>query len=167
MMVKKRYAGAAVLIAGLSALVAAACTQDGSKGALPAAANPGFALFYMDEGASAKLAYGAPNSDDVGLMMECAKGSHTIYVSDVARGGAAPTLTLASQGRSASLAATPSSGDGAALLTARARSDIPPMQAFRRSGRIDVAYAGSKYAITASPTERAGVERFFAACDRA
>ena len=163
MNLRKRHANAIVFITGLACLGAAACVQDGHNGA---AVTPGFALFYMDEGATAKLAYGAPNSDDVGLMMECKKGSHAIDVSDVARSGAAPTMTLASAGRAQKLAGTPSTGDEAAVLVAHTRSDAPPLQNFKQSGRIDVAYAGQSYAIAANAQERAGVRRFFEACDR-
>jgi hypothetical protein len=166
MILKASHSVALLAVLGLSGMGAASCTQDGSKGALPAPA-PGFALFYMDEGSSAKLAYGAPNSDDVGVMMECAKGSNVIEVSEVARTGPSHTLDLTSQGRSASLQAIPAGGEGEVLVIGRTRSDAPPLQAFRRSGRIDVAYAGTQYAIETNPTERSGVKRFFAACDRA
>ncbi len=168
MPLRKRHASAIVLLAGLACLGVAACVQDRGQSAMPAASTPGFALFYMDEGASAKLAYGAPNSDDVGLMMECAKGSHVVDLSDAARaGGAASKLILASNGRKTAIPTATSMGDGAPLLTARISSDSAPLQAFRRSGKIDVAYGETTYGIAASASERAGVERFFAACDHA
>jgi hypothetical protein len=167
MRLRYSQASAIVLIAGLAVLGLVACVQDGRQARLEPRLNAGYGLFYMDEGPSVKLAYGAPNSDDVGLMMECAKGSRTIDVSDIARNGAAPTLTLASDGRIASLKAQPGSGDGAALLTARTRSDIAPLQAFRRSGRMDVAYSGAEYGIVATPAEKPSVERFFSACEHA
>ena len=166
MILRKRHATAIALLVGVACLGLAACVQDGRGGSSPTTATPGFALFYTDEGSSAKLAYGAPNSDDVGLMMECTKGSRMIEVSDVARTGAAQTLVLASGGQTTKLPATPSSGDGAPLLVAHARSDAAPLQSFKRSGRIDVAYGASAYGIAANPSEQVGIKRFFAACDR-
>jgi hypothetical protein len=101
--------------------------QDGHREALIPSAPSNYALFYMDEGPSVKLAYGAPNSDDVGMMMECAKGSRVISVSDVARSSLGrPTVVLASGGRKDILNAAQSDGDGATLLVAHTPSDTAP-----------------------------------------
>ena len=45
----------------------------------------GFGLYFQDEGSDVKLAYGLANSDDIALMLECAKGTGEIQVTDVAR----------------------------------------------------------------------------------
>jgi len=166
MAVHKTQVRAALFFAGLGLLGLAACMDDARQARFIPTTTPGYGLFYMDEGASAKLAYGAPNSDDVSLMMQCAKGSHTVQVSNLARGGAASTMTLASEGRTSTLKTAMDSGDGAALVTASARSDAAPLKGFRRTGRIDVAYAGSTFGIVANPAEKLGVERFFTACER-
>lgn len=168
MTLRRNQANAIVFVAGIAVLGLAACMQDNRQTAMiPSSTAPStYGLFYMDEGGSAKLAYGAANSDDVGLMMECAKGSRVISVSDVARGAVGrPTLVLASGGQKDILNAAPSDGDGAALLVANTRSDTPPLRAFRRSGKIDVGYPGAEYDITANAAEKQGVQRFFAACD--
>jgi hypothetical protein len=161
------HANAIVFAFGVAVLGLTACVQNGGRTtAIPAQTPYAYGLFYMDEGRSAKLAYGAANSDDVSLMMQCVKGSHMVDVSDVARDGSGATLTLISGKRSESLRTAPSRGDGETLLIARTSTDAPPLVAFRQSGRIDVAYPGAKYVIVAGPSERIGVERFFAACNQ-
>lgn len=167
MKLRKSQANAICFIAGAAVLGLTACMHNERQAAVvPQFAPSTYGLFYMDEGPSAKLAYGAPNSDDVSLMMQCVKGSHMIDVSDVARDGTPPSLILASGGKSARLHVEPSSGDGEALVVARARTDALPLQSFRRSGRIDVAYSGTRYVIVASPSEQVSVEHFFRDCDR-
>jgi hypothetical protein len=166
MAIRKNQARAVVFFAGLSLLGLAACMDDAREARLTPTTTQGYGLFYVDEGASTKLAYGAPNSDDVSLMLQCAKGSRVVEISDLSRGGSAPILTLASEGLKADLKAAVDRGEGAALVTARTGVDAPPLQAFRRSGRIDIGYAGARYGIAANAFERAGIERFFKACDR-
>jgi hypothetical protein len=156
------------LATGLS-LVLAACMQDGAQratGPTPAAITPGFGLFYLDEGGSAKLAYGAPNSDDVGLMLQCTKGSRQVQVSEAASAAGAPVLTLVSAGRRAELKAAVEEGEGSTILVANTATDAAPLQSFRRSGKLEVAYAGARVGVNATADERPGVERFFAACER-
>ena len=166
MRLRKVHANTIVFMAGSAILGLAACMQNQRPLAMaPATAPYAYGLFYMDEGPSVKLAYGAPNSDDVSLMMQCSKGSHMVDVSDLARDGVAPTLILASGGKSARLKVEPSSGDGGALVIARTRTDALPLEAFRQSGRIDVVYSGARYVIVANPAERAGVAHFFRDCD--
>ena len=84
MAVKKsiQTAVAACAFAGLALL--AACQQDGMSAGL--SPTQGYSLHFVDEGDRAKLAYGQANSDNVGLMLECAKGSRNVEISDVARG---------------------------------------------------------------------------------
>jgi len=167
MAIRKNQVRIAAFFAGLGLLGLAACMDDARQARFIPSTTPGYGLFFMDEGASAKLAYGAPNSDDVSLMMQCAKGSRTVQVSDVARGGLASTMTLASEGRSSTLKTAADAGDGTTLVTASVHSDAGPLKGFRRTGRIDVTYAGANYGIVANPAERVGVERFFTACERA
>ena len=140
------------------------CTY-GDKPQPTASIAPTFGFYYLDEGPSAKLAYGEANSDNVGLMLQCAKGSRMIDVSDVVRSSAAPTLTLASSGQRTELKAEVKAGEGMPVVMARSPSGAPALIGFRRSGRIEVSYAGLRYGIIAKPQERASVERFFAACE--
>ena len=145
--------------AGLTGLLAA-CSHDSAS----QSASGRFGLFYNDQGEMAALAYGAPNSDDVALMFECAKGTGRVEVTDVAGATAAPRLILASSGSTSDLAASEVSADGPDLLVARTDISAPALQAFRRSGKMKVAYGATSYTLAASNAERQGVERFFKAC---
>lgn len=148
------------------AALVAGCSQDTRQAAYQTGpANPGMGLFYLDEGASAKLAYGQANSDNVGLMLQCAKGSRMVEVSDAVRSAPAPTLTLASAGRTTDLKAQVQSGEGPPVVVARTSASSPVLAGFRRSGKIEVSYAGLRYGVAAKPQERAGLEQFFAACE--
>ncbi len=157
---------AAVTLAAVAGVTISACMQGGSKQAsFETKTVPGYGLFYMDEGASAKLAYGQANSDNVGLMLQCQKGSRLIDVTDAVRATPSPTLTLVSSGVQTTLKTETQSFEGATLLVAHTRSTEAPLQAFRRSGRMQVAYAGTQYGVVATADERAGVEQFFSACE--
>ena len=127
---------------------------------------PGFGFYYLDEGPSAKLAYGEANSDNVGLMLQCARGSRMVEVSDVVRSAPARTLTLVSAGQRSDLDAQVQPGEGQPLVVAHAPSAAPVLSAFRRSGRMEVSYAGLRYSVAAKPQEQPSVERFFSACER-
>ncbi len=153
----------AVVLAGAAL---AACGHDGSRLAL--ASGP-FGLFYDDRGADVALAYGRANSDDVGLMLQCRKGSGVVEVSDVVREAPAPQLVLASGLGRTVLAARVEAGESAApaILNARTELSAAALQGLRRSGRLQVAYGGLRYGLHARPAERAGVERFFVACQAA
>lgn len=148
----------------------AACMQDGARQtattSIPSAPRSGAGLFFMDEGGSAKLAYGLANSDDVDLMLECAKGTGRVQLTQAAGEVRSPRLTLISSGRRADLNVTAETGEGATLLVANTSSDAAPLQSFRRSGQLLVSYADRRVGVNARADERVGVERFFAACER-
>ena len=124
----------AIGLAAVTGVAISACMQGGAKQtAFEAKSVPGYGLFYMDEGASAKLAYGQANSDNVGLMLQCQKGSRQIDVTDAVRSTPSPTLTLASSGAQSTLKAETQSFEGAPLMVARhddgrrAPSGLPPL----------------------------------------
>ena len=150
-----------------SSALFAGCTHEDSGSALQTTMPAEFGFHYLDEGPSAKLAYGQANSDNVGLMLQCAKGSRTVEVSDMVRSESAPTMTLASAGQRSDVAMKVEPGPGAAIATGRTSATTPALLGFRKSGRIEVTYAGLKYGMAAKPQERPNVERFFSACDRA
>jgi hypothetical protein len=154
----------ASVLMGMAALTG--CGREERPAQVATTIAPGFAFFYLDEGASAKLAYGEANSDNVGLMMQCAKGSRTIEVSDVVRSAPAPVLTLVSAGQRTDLKAEIAPGEGLPIVSARAPAADPALTAFRRSGQIEVNYAGLRYGVAAQPQDRPSVERFFVACER-
>ena len=157
---------AAVLAAG--ALALGACGQDQVRSSMPVGLGPSFGLFFNDQGPTVSLAYGEANSDDVALMLQCAKGSGKVDVSDVVRGAGAPHLTLASAGLTTELVTRLDTGESDAprLLVARTDVGSGALQGFRHSGRIDVAYGAVRYGLKASDAERPAVARFFSACQK-
>ncbi len=151
--------------AAAAASTFAGCSYNSAERAALEPATPGMGFFFLDEGASAKLAYGVANSDNVGLMMECDKGSRLVRVTDLVRSNAAPVIILASAGKRSELAAKVDPGMGQPLVTASAPSASPAFTGFRRSGKIEVSYAGLNYAVAAKDFEKPQVEKFFAACE--
>jgi hypothetical protein len=126
----------------------------------------GFGLFFQDEGSDVKLAYGVANSDDVGLMLECAKGSGAVQITDVARDQGPPSLLLvSSQGNSVLATSLQPNPEGQApLLSAETSVGSPALAAFRRGGNLEVRNSGFRYLISATNAERLAVAQFFAAC---
>ncbi len=155
----------ASLLAGSAAL--AACQGDGeprdAAAGLMASGTPGYSLQYVDTGETAKLAYGQPDSELMSLMLECAKGSGDVEISDVAQG--AGELTLASGGRSEKFDGAVSPAPMAPVLIADASANAPVLQAFRRTGRVEVQNGKLRYVIAAEAPERPALESFFAACE--
>ena len=156
---------AGLLALALGGAALAACGHDQTLQARPS----GYGLYFNDRESSVSLAYGVGESDVVALMLECAKGSGAVEVSDLVRDKPADALTLSSSGRSVALSAVTERSESSeplvikAKLAARARV----LQAFRRSGQISIAYGGVRYGLEATAAERAGVERFFTACQTA
>ena len=56
---------------------------------------PEYGLAFNDDAASARLTFGAPNSDDVELIMSCYNGSGRIMVTDLWHVGAKVTAKWA------------------------------------------------------------------------
>jgi hypothetical protein len=152
----------ALLALSAAAVALAGCYHDAPQASL----GGGYGLYFLDEGSVAKLAYGLPNSDDVGLMMECDKGSGRIAVSDIARGPIPARLTLiAGQGRAdLPVRAEADAEGGSPILEGAARIDNPALKGFRDSGHIEVRMGGMHYDVDATAAERVGVAQFFSAC---
>jgi hypothetical protein len=159
----------------LSAAALLGCSHDRSKTAQvdeapladsPAAGSAGFGLFYNDQGESVSLAYGQANSDNVSLMLECAKGSGRVQVSDIARTNRTD-LVLASGDETRALPARVEAADGPPLLVADTTADAPALRAFRRTGALTVGDGRAAYAVKASAPERTEVDLFFTACGTA
>ena len=150
---------------GAAGAMLAACSHDEAPARFQKGSGLSYGFFFSDEGPTAKLAYGEANSDNVGMMLECAKGSRMVEVTDAVRSAPSPTLTLVSGGARSDLKAGVDAGEGGTLLVAKAPSSAAALKGFRRSGKIEVAYAGLRYQMTASSKEREGVERFFSACE--
>lgn len=149
---------------GAAAAAFAGCSYNRDHATL-SLIGPQKGFFLSEEGGAAKLAYGVADSDDVGLMLECAKGSGTVQVSDQVGSNSAPQLILASSGGRSELKAEVEPGEFASFVTASAPMATPALVGFRTSGKIEIGYAGQTYGLTARPAERAVVDRFFAACE--
>jgi hypothetical protein len=132
----------------------------------PAAASAGFGLFYNDQGESVSLAYGQANSDNVSLMLECAKGSGRVQVSDLARSDRS-ALLLASGDETNLLPARVEAADGPRLLVADTSADAPALRAFHRTGALTVGDGKAAYGVKATAPERTEVDLFFTACGMA
>jgi hypothetical protein len=139
-----------------------AAQQASVETTLPAS----FGFHYVDEGDYAKLAFGQANSDNVGLMLQCAKGSRQVEVSDVIRSAPAQTLTLTSGGQRSDVKVEVMPGPGASMAVGHAPLAAPALAGFRRSGAMEVSYAGLHYGMAAKPQEKPALERFFSACER-
>lgn len=147
----------------LSIITALSCAALGSCVAMPTA--PGFAWsFQNNEGEGPKLAYGAPASDNVVLMMTCQPGSQVV---DVSLMGGSPQagLTLVSgdarQALKADLVASPGTGQ---MIQASAHPASATLAGFARTGDLSLVDRGRTVKIDATPDERRGVARFFEAC---
>jgi len=126
---------------------------------------PGFAWSYQNnEGEGPKLAYGAPASDNIVLMMTCEPGAKSVDVS-LLGGSPRAGMTLTSGGERqklrGELVASPGMGQ---MLQASFHPDSAPLAAFARTGDLSLVDRGRTVNLDASPLERAGVSQFFKAC---
>ncbi|CAN1543806.1 hypothetical protein MCEMIH16_01872 [Caulobacteraceae bacterium] len=130
---------------------------------------PGFAWSYQNhEGEGPKLAYGAPASDNIVLMMTCEPGAQSVDISllggspkdgmTLTSGDARETLRGELRG---DLIASPGMGQ---MIQASAHPDSAPLARFARTGDLSLVDRGRTVNLDASPMERAGVWRFFEAC---
>lgn len=127
---------------------------------------PAYRLEFVDEGPSAKLAYGVPDSDALALMLECDKGSGRVAISDALRQGP-PRLVLAAGSARTALAVQTEDMAGSTVMTAETSARAPALTAFRRAGALDVTSGETRYRVAADRAQRREVDRFFAACERA
>jgi hypothetical protein len=120
--------------------------------------------FQQDEHEGAKLAYGAPSSDDVVLMMTCAPGSGHVLLSAVTE-RTREEIVLASGG-----ARDRFSGEllpselGGLLLEAKAQAEARSLTGFARTGKLSMAANGETISLAAHGEEREGVSQFFETC---
>ena len=164
-------AAVAAILLGLAAVLAG-CVQQ-HEPARPGVSTrletgPGF-FFNRDEDV-ASLAYGLPQSDNVTLFLQCEAGKRRVEIMDGGHRDAksAALLTLSSGGVESKLPAglEPDEENGGTLAVAHASSDLPALQAFRKTGVISVKLGVRQYVLTASTIERPTVARFFAVCER-
>lgn len=117
----------------------------------------------LEEGA--KLAYGAPNSDNVVLMLTCAPGSREVRLSTHASGPDKAIILKSGRADSAIPATAVETGLGhGAFLEARAHPGDPALRAFARTGELALVEPGRTLKMKASGAEKAQVSAFFQTC---
>ncbi|HRD28217.1 MAG TPA: hypothetical protein PLO65_07955 [Caulobacter sp.] len=147
----------------VSILCAMAALALGSCVSRPVA--PGFAWSYQNNaGEGPKLAYGAPASDNIVLMMTCQPGSQRVDLS-LLGGSPRAGLVLASgdarQRLAGDLVAAPGLGQ---MIETSTHAASPPLARFARTGDLSLIDRGKTVRLDASPLERQGVSQFFEAC---
>ena len=112
----------------------------------------------------AKLAYGAPNSDNVALMLSCQPASGQVLVSTAAV-APAPAIVLKSGKTETALpaTATPSMGEGH-FLEAGAKASDPVLASFARTGDITLVQGRERVKLSARSGDRPQIDKFFATC---
>jgi hypothetical protein len=111
----------------------------------------------------AKLAYGAPNSDNVALMLSCQPASGNVRVSTASM-QASPAIVLKSGKTEIALpaTATPSMGEGH-FLEAGAKANDPVLASFARTGDITLMQGKDSMQLSAKG-DRTQISKFFATC---
>ena len=144
---------------GVGLLSMAACNLKGpqTSSLAPVSAASSHVLVFSDDGANAKLALAESPAT---LMLECAHGTGRVHVTHASTGAPQNVLTLVSGDARDQLKADRQSFEGQTLVLGETTVDAPSLAAFRRSGRLQVSYAGTGLAADARP------ESFFAACER-
>lgn len=129
--------------------------------------NDGFAWSYQNhEGEGPKLAYGAPMSDNIVLMMTCDAGEGRARLS-LLGGSPEAGLVLASGRESTRFVGESVASPGPRrLLETTAPLDVPPLARFQRTGDLTLVHRSRSVRINARGSERADVKRFFKACAR-
>jgi hypothetical protein len=132
----------------------------------PAPGIAGYGLYYSEPGPGVRLAYGRADSDDLALMLDCARGSGRVQISEASAATSVAALVLTSAGKHtlAPVRTEPLQSSDDLLATGWASADAPALAAFRATGRIEIVRGRSRYAIQATPAQRTGVEKFFVAC---
>lgn len=121
---------------------------------------------YAVYGEEAKLAYGQPNSDLVGVMLTCQRGAGAVMVSgDVPANK--PVLVLASGDSKLSLAgvAEPDPYSGGLFMQASAPARDPALRRFAQTGDLRLVRALGDTKMNASAAAKGDIRRFFAHCE--
>lgn len=114
------------------------------------------------EGEGEKLAYGAPNSDDVLLMMVCAPGSGRVLLSAL---GETSDIVLASgKGRERFAGHAFPDDLGGSVVEAEVPARAQVLSRFAETGELALVDQGQEYSLSAGVNDREGVQRFFQTC---
>lgn len=150
-------------------MIAASAVLGGCASANSAPANApasAYAWHYQQvEGEGEKLAYGAPDTDDVVLMMVCAPGSGRVELSalmDQPRNELV-LLSGADQRRYPAVGGT-SELDGGAIVQAQAEAKAPVLNRFAETGELAMLAGDHQVDLAARGADRDGVRQFFEGC---
>ncbi len=129
------------------------------------ATSDGFAWsFQNNEGEGPKLAYGAPASDNIVLMMTCAPGSERVNLS-LLGGSPQAGLVLTSGGKQARLGGEAVAAPGVGhMIETEVHVGVQPLARFQKTGDLTLVDRGRSVELDAKGRERADVSRFFEAC---
>jgi hypothetical protein len=129
------------------------------------ASAPGYAWSYQQsEGEGVKLAYGAPASDDILLMMTCAPHSGRVRLSAVTEAAQNDIVLASGKGRERFVGAAMPSELGGALVEAEAQAASPALARFAQTGDLAMMAGAQRVSLNAAGTERADVRQFFQSC---
>jgi hypothetical protein len=146
-----------IIAIAAAALAVGACAHEESV--------EGYAWSYQqDAHEGAKLAYGAPSSDDVLLMMTCAPGSGRVLLSALAEAAQNDIVLTSGSGRDRFAGAAMPSELGGALVEAEVEAQAASLDGFARTGKLAMVAGSQKVSLAASGEERAGVKQFFETC---
>jgi len=121
---------------------------------------------YAVYGDEAKLAYGQPNSDLVGVMLSCQRGAGSVLVSSDVKAARA-MLVLASDQQRLSLSG-PAERDpyaGGYYLQASAPAASPALRQFAETGRLSLERGQDETEMNAQGAAKGDIRRFFAHCE--
>jgi len=123
-----------------------------------AGGEPAMGWHLSQEGATAKLAYGVADSDQLALMLTCQPGQGAAVV----YGDVAPARARLSHAALASAPIDPLSGD----LDEESRIGLrdPALTGLVRTGRMPVIGEAGTFDLTATPAERRAIGEFIAYC---
>lgn len=153
-------------------LLAAACTPPQvGRGEAPEPPPSEGRTWVADLGAEeARLAYGAPESDDVALTMRCARGSNAVAIS-FTRASAEPIavwpFTLIAGRARATFDGTTTPiemGQDAVIVSATVSVVSDPLLALSEAPSLTLTESGRSVEMPIDPAQRNEIERFFAAC---
>jgi hypothetical protein len=137
---------------------------------IPIAGSPNMSwAFNQNPDEGAKLAYGAPASDNVLLMMTCAPGSSRVALSAMTTEKSASGVTLISGDAKGVFRGAASEGfDGSiALVEASAPASAAALKGFHKTGELALLDGQRKIKIAAGAGDKPAVDRFFKACNAA
>jgi hypothetical protein len=147
-----------ILFAMLGMTLGSCATQPVSSG--------GFAWNYQkNDGEGVKLAYGAPQSDAVLLMMSCRPDSNRVQVSMLG-GSAREGVVLVSNGARDSFGGQAQTDpmSGGQIVQVNVPANAPSLTQFARTGKLTLIDRGRSVQLSAQGGEKAGVSRFFSEC---